>query len=220
MPPHPPNGIGDGGQLDAREDLSPRSATHTTSSPVPEGKPLLRSTWPDVAPRTSTRPLRPLQVLASCRRGYSSELTLRTIEMSITHVEEMGTSVVGKLSQELTTREARIGAVIWRRHDELETTAGHIWSEREPVRRKPASTCSFAAPGVALEPTTYGLTVRGSQVCPRSPKGAGRPAYRRPQPRVGAVDIQRDVRRLGGRSFQDSAVRALRTTSTGTTPMS
>jgi hypothetical protein len=44
--------------------------------------------------------------------------------VSITHVEEIGTSVVGKLSQELTTREARTGAAIWRRHDELETGAG------------------------------------------------------------------------------------------------
>jgi hypothetical protein len=106
-PPHPPNGIGDGGQLDAREDLSLRSATHTTSSLVPEGKPLLRSAWLDVARGTSTCPLRSLQVPASCRRRYSSELTLHLIEVSITHVEEMGTSVVGKLSQELTTREAR-----------------------------------------------------------------------------------------------------------------
>jgi hypothetical protein len=54
----------------------------------------------------------------------SSELTLHAIEVSITHVEEMGTSVVGKLSQELTAGGARTGAVIWRRHDELETTAG------------------------------------------------------------------------------------------------
>ena len=124
MPPHPPNGIGDGGQLDAREDLSPRSATHITSSLVPEGKPLLRSAWPDVVPGTSTCPLRPLQVPASCRRGYPSELTLHLIEVSITHVEEMGTSVIGELSQELPTGEARTGAVIWRRHDELETAAG------------------------------------------------------------------------------------------------
>jgi hypothetical protein len=82
------------------------------------------SAWPDVAPGTSTRPLRPLQVPASCQRGYSSELTLRTVEVSIAHVEEMGTSVVGELSQELTTREARTGAAIWRRHDELQTAAG------------------------------------------------------------------------------------------------
>jgi hypothetical protein len=123
-PPHPPNDIGDGGQIDAREDPSSRSATHTTSSLAPEAKPLLRSAWPDVAPGTSSYPLRPLQVPASYRRGYSSELTLHPIEVSITHVEEMGTSVVGKLSQELTTREARTRAVFWRRHDELETAAG------------------------------------------------------------------------------------------------
>jgi hypothetical protein len=39
------------------------------------------------------------------------------------------------------------------------TTAGHIWSEREHVRQKPPSACGFTAPGVGLEPTTYGLTV-------------------------------------------------------------
>jgi hypothetical protein len=53
------------------------------------------------------RLLRPLQVPASCRRGYPSELTPHLIEVSITHVEEMGTSLVGKLSQEMTTREVR-----------------------------------------------------------------------------------------------------------------
>jgi hypothetical protein len=77
----------------------------------------------------------------------------------------MGTSIVGKLSREQTTREARTGAVICvvtTNSTPPRTTAGHIWSEREPVRRKPASTCSFAAPGVGLEPTTYGLTVRRS----------------------------------------------------------
>ena len=38
------------------------------------------------------------------------------------------------------------------------TTAGHIWLECEPTRQNPPSTCAFAAPGVGLEPTTYGLT--------------------------------------------------------------
>jgi hypothetical protein len=38
----------------------------------------------------------------------------------------MGTSVVGELSQELTTREARTGAAILRRRDELETAAGPL----------------------------------------------------------------------------------------------
>jgi hypothetical protein len=47
------------------------------------------------------------------------------------------------------------------------TTAGHIWSEREPVRQRPPSTCAFAAPGVGLEPTTYGLTVRACNPHPR-----------------------------------------------------
>jgi len=41
------------------------------------------------------------------------------------------------------------------------TTAGHISSRRSPNSSTPFSTCAFAAPGVGLEPTTYGLTVRG-----------------------------------------------------------
>jgi hypothetical protein len=40
------------------------------------------------------------------------------------------------------------------------TTAGHIWSTRSHGGSTPASTCGFAAPGVGLEPTTYGLTER------------------------------------------------------------
>jgi hypothetical protein len=67
IPRHPPNGIGDGGQLDAREDLSPRSATYTTSSLVPEGKPLLQSAWPEDGPATSSCPPRPIHDRASCR---------------------------------------------------------------------------------------------------------------------------------------------------------
>jgi hypothetical protein len=47
-------------------------------------------------------------------------------------------------------------------HNHRGTNAGHIWWERDLVGQKLASTCSFAAPGVGLEPTTYGLTVRRS----------------------------------------------------------
>jgi len=81
-PPHPPNGIEDADQLDAREDPSLRSATHTTSSLVPEGRPLLRSAWPNVAPGTSTCPHRRPHEPASCRRAYPSRLTHHPIDAS------------------------------------------------------------------------------------------------------------------------------------------
>jgi hypothetical protein len=162
MPPHPPNGIGDGGQLDAREDLSLRSATHTTSSLVPEGKQPLRSAWPDVARGTSTCPLRPLQVPASCRRGYSSELPLhdRGPSRMWKKWNFRCREVVARTDNSRGANRRRDLASSRRTRNRRGTTAGHLWSEREPVRQKPASTCSLAAPGVGLEPTTYGLTVR------------------------------------------------------------
>jgi hypothetical protein len=50
-------------------------------------------------------------------------------------------------------------SAMWTCQNGLETAAGHISSRRLQNSLKRASTCAFAAPGVGLEPTTYGFTV-------------------------------------------------------------
>jgi len=162
MPPHPPNGIGDGGQLDAREDLSPRSATHTTSSLVPEGKPRLRSAWPDVAPGTSTLP-------ASSSTGpciVSTRIFLRAdtpSDRGVHHACRRNGNfrcreVVARTDNSRGANRRRDLASSRRSRNRRGITAGHISSRRARDASTPA-TCAFAAPGVGLEPTTYGLTV-------------------------------------------------------------
>jgi hypothetical protein len=63
---------------------------------------------------------------------------------------------------ELTTRGERTIAAMRRGHDGLETAADHRGThpvEAVAGRVDTGFTCAFAAPGVGLEPTTYGLTV-------------------------------------------------------------